>query len=140
MTSQHDKAKRWQRLSDHVPFAGLIGTIAFSLLQFGDLAERWPYLLTGWRPLAAWVAGLIVFCSVLNLTANISLARAYQTAEASWLAPFDYSYLIFATFWGFVFWGHVPDRLSFLGMGMIAGSGIYVAWREQQLARQAKAG
>lgn len=99
------------------------------------VAEKWPYLLTGWNPLAMWVACLIMACSFLNLTANLALTRAYQTAEASWLAPFDYSYLIFATFWGYVVWNHVPDALSLVGMVLIAASGTYVAWREAQLAK-----
>ena len=51
---------------------------------------------------------------------------------ASWLASFDYSYMIFAVIWGFVFWRDVPDRFTILGMAMIGGAGIFVAWRERQ--------
>jgi drug/metabolite transporter (DMT)-like permease len=88
------------------------------------LAGELPYLFTGWNPLSWAVAGLILICSMLNLTANIGLAKAYQSAESSWLAPFDYSYLIFATFWGVVMWADVPDAASFMGMGMIAVAGL----------------
>jgi drug/metabolite transporter (DMT)-like permease len=95
-------------------------------------AVSWPYLQTGWRDAGLWVFGAVLACSCLNLTANIGLAKAYQTAEASWLAPFDYSYLVFATFWGFVFFGDFPDAPAFVGMAMIAGSGAYVAWRERR--------
>ena len=116
---------------------GVIGIVAVWLVAPPpELAQSWSYLLTGWNPLEMWVAGLILGCSLLNLAANLSLTRAYQTAESSWLAPFDYSYLIFATFWGYIVWQHVPDALSFLGMGLIAASGIYVALREAQLAKQ----
>ena len=119
---------------------GIIGLAAITVFPPApDLAAAWPYLLTAWRPLEWWVLGVVVATSFINLTANVSLSRAYQTAESSWLAPFDYSYLIFATFWGCAMWGHVPDALSFAGMGLIAGAGIYVAWREQQLAKRAAA-
>ena len=119
---------------------GIFGLAGVTVFQpEPEAAAAWPYLLTAWRPLELWVFGVVIATSFLNLAANISLSRAYQTAESSWLAPFDYSYLIFATFWGYVMWGHVPDAFSFAGMGLIAGAGIYVAWREQQLAKRAAA-
>ena len=77
----------------------------------------------------------VVACSVMSLTANICLARAYQTAESSWLAPYDYSYLVFAAIWGYVIWDTVPDALMAVGMVLIAAAGIFVAMRERALAR-----
>ena len=118
---------------------GALGVLIFSTLSPGAWARDWPYLFTGWHWIDPWVLGLIAVCSCLNLVSNIGLAKAYQSAEASWLAPFDYSYLIFATFWGFVFWRHVPDGLTFTGMAMIAGAGAFVAWRERR-ERRAKPG
>ncbi len=119
--------------------AGVAGIAGTALMGGGDLAVRWPYLFTGWHGLELWVAAVIVACSGLNLASNIGLAKAYQSAESSWLAPFDYSYLIFATFWGAVMWGHFPDALSLLGMAMIAASGCYVAWRERRESRMRRA-
>ena len=119
--------------------AGVAASVLFSLLFKPEQASEWPYLLTGWHDIAWWVVGLIATCSCLNLTANIMLARAYQSAEASWLAPFDYSYIVFATFWGYVFWQHVPDPLTFLGMAMIASAGAFVAWREKIASERAVA-
>lgn len=118
---------------------GTAGTVIFTFLVEPEGAAGWPYLLTGWHDIGLWILALILTCSVLNLTANIALARAYQSAEASWLAPFDYSDIVFATFWGYVFWRHVPDALTFLGMAMIAGAGAFVAWREKVAAERAAA-
>lgn len=114
---------------------GTSGLALFSWLDAGDLAIEWPYLFTGWHSPALWVLGIIVACSFLNLTANLFLAKAYQSAEASWLAPFDYTYMIFATFWGFVFWQHIPDALTFVGMTLIACAGAFVTWRENLAVR-----
>ncbi len=111
--------------------AGALGVVVFSFLLVPSQASQWPYLLTGWHAIDFWVVALIGLCSLINLTANIALSRAYQSAEASWLAPFDYSYIVFATFWGYVFWSHVPDVLTLAGMAMIAGAGLFVAWRER---------
>ena len=119
---------------------GAVGTLFFTVSGDWSHAADWPYLFTGWHDIGLWVFALIVTCSFLNITANMTLSRAYQSAESSWLAPFDYSYIVFATFWGFVFWGHVPDLLTFVGMAMIAGAGAFVAWRESVAKRANSAG
>jgi len=109
------------------------GLAVFSVWNPGEAANDWPYLLSGWHPVAAWMAGIIVICSVLNLISNVFMAKAYQSAESSWLAPIDYSYLIFATFWAIVIWGDVPDVLTVAGMAAVAASGGFVAWRERRV-------
>ena len=119
--------------------AGAAGLLAMAILAPEELAIEQPYIFTAWHPLPLWAAGVIVACSALNLAANMGLAKAYQSAESSWLAPFDYSYLVFATFWGFAMYGHIPDALSFGGMGLIAASGCFVAWRERQEHRRRRA-
>jgi drug/metabolite transporter (DMT)-like permease len=112
---------------------GVLGLIFIPLFVDGDLAASWPYLFTGWREtLSLWTVALTAVAAALNVTVHIGLARAYQSAEATWLASFDYSYLIFATFWGFVFWRHIPDTWTVVGMVMIAGAGTFVAWRERR--------
>jgi drug/metabolite transporter (DMT)-like permease len=117
----------------------IVGSLAVLVLSAGSAgpwARDWPYLFTGWTDIDLWLFALIALCSCLNLTANIGLAKAYQSAEASWLAPFDYSYMIFATFWGFVFWGDIPGALTLTGMAMIAAAGAFVTWRERIAARK----
>jgi drug/metabolite transporter (DMT)-like permease len=110
---------------------GSTGLMTFSGGTFPDQAASWPYLFTGWNPIGIGILGIVLACSLLNMFATIGLAKAYQNAESSWLAPFDYSYLIFATFWGVVMWDDLPDLWSFVGMALIAGAGMYVAWRER---------
>jgi len=118
---------------------GSCGLLVFSGGTFAGLAADWPYLFRGWRQVGLPVVGVVVICSFLNTFANIGLSKAYQSAESSWLAPFDYCYLIFATFWSVMMWNDLPDGWSFLGMALIAGSGIFVAWRERQENRVAAA-
>jgi drug/metabolite transporter (DMT)-like permease len=112
-------------------FLGIFGILVFSGLPDGQLSKTWPYLFTGWNELSMPVFGIILACSVLNLFANIGTARAYQNAKSSWLAPFDYSYMIFAALWGFILWGAIPDHYTILGMTMIGGAGIFLAFRKK---------
>ncbi len=117
---------------------GSIGILIFSGDSFGEMAKTWPYLFTGWKQVDRWVLGIIALCSLLNITATMGLAKAYQSAEATWLAPFDYSYLIFATFWGIVMWDNIPDHFTFFGMSIIAAAGIFIAWQERKQAKKSR--
>ena len=95
--------------------------------------ETFPFLGYGWRDAAAWVFGITFLCSILNASGNVILTKAYQSAESSWLAPFDYTYLIFATIAGVVFFANWPGTWQVAGMALIAGAGVFTAWRERTL-------
>ncbi len=100
------------------------------------LREAMPFVAVGWPDLTLLVAGFALFASVLNLTGNICLSRAYQTADASWLAPMDFSYLIFAALWSKVIFDQWPTPQALAGMALIGGAGVVTAWRERVAARR----
>ena len=56
---------------------------------------------------------------------------AYRYADASVLAPFTYSQLIWATAGGRAVFGALPDRWTLAGAGLIIASGLYTAHRER---------
>lgn len=116
---------------------GIVGMVYLSLYPASDSARAtFPFLTHGWEWAAAWVFGITVICSLFNASGNVMLTKAYQSAESSWLAPFDYSYLIFASIAGIVFFATVPGGWQILGMALIAGSGAFTAWRERKLKHQ----
>lgn len=147
-TRRFCRAEHPVTLATGVAFAfSSISLIAFAALNLAppapEIAAAWPYLLTTWRSStelfglatpAIWALGLTAVCSCLNLVANLSLTRAYQTAESSWLAPFDYAYLPFAAFWAYALAGDAPDAATLIGMTMIGGAGVFIAWRERRAA------
>ena len=81
------------------------------------------------------MAGFALFASVLNLTGNICLSRAYQTADAGLLAPLDFSYLLFAAIWSRLIFDQWPTQQAIVGMILIGTAGIITAWRERVGAR-----
>jgi drug/metabolite transporter (DMT)-like permease len=99
-----------------------------------EIRETMPFVAIGWPELTFLVAGFALFASVLNLTGNICLSRAYQTADASWLAPMDFSYLIFAALWSRVIFDQWPTTQAVIGMSLIGSAGIITAWRERVVA------
>ena len=115
--------------------SGLLGIGFLSLFPVtGVSATQLSFVAIGWPELTIMVLGFAIFCSVMNLTGNICLARAYQTAESSWLAPIDFTYLLFAAFWGRVIFGSWPAPKALVGMSLIAVAGIVTAWQEQRLS------
>jgi len=100
-----------------------------------ELRGAMPFIAVGWPELTALVAGFALFASVLNLTGNICISRAYQTADASWLAPIDFSYLLFAAIWSRAIFDQWPSPESIAGMLLIGTAGVVTAWREQVTSR-----
>lgn len=78
---------------------------------------------------------IVVIIGVVGMMGYILLSRAYQIANASLVAPFDYSYLPIAALLGYVLWDEVPPATTFWGMGLIVGSGLYLGYRELRATR-----
>ncbi len=56
---------------------------------------------------------------------------AFRYADASVLAPFSYSQLVWVTLLGFAMFGDVPDVWTVAGAAVIISSGLYTAHRER---------
>ena len=98
--------------------------------EFAHLHWRIPDEIQGDLP------GLLLL-GLVGMAGYTLLSRAYQVAEASIIAPFDYSYLPIAVAMGWWLWGEVPPVTTFMGMALIAVSGLYIAYRELRTERSA---
>lgn len=65
-----------------------------------------------------------------------ALSQAYRLADAATVAPFEYAGLPLAVMWGWLIWADLPVWEVWLGMALIAGSGLFVFLREHQKARK----
>ncbi len=100
-------------------------TLSFSLL-FGALALSisLPWV---WQPISVEQMGLLFLSGVISAAVHILINRAYTIAPAATLAPIGYTEIIAATAVGYVFFGDFPDIVTWLGIAIITGSGIYIA-------------
>jgi drug/metabolite transporter (DMT)-like permease len=85
--------------------------------------------------LVTW--GLIACAGAVAATSFLLVGAAYRHADATALAPFQYLEIIAATALGFLVFGDFPDRLTWVGVAIILGSGIYIFHREGQAATSA---
>lgn len=87
-----------------------------------------PFVWVSPAPLH-WLAFL--FIGALGAAAHLCLIKAFEMAQASLLAPLNYSKLIWATLAGFVVFGDLPSLNTAAGSALIVASGLYVLLRER---------
>ncbi|MGO1118789.1 DMT family transporter [Rhodovibrionaceae bacterium A322] len=78
--------------------------------------------LKGWLIMAAMgsLGGVSQFC----------LIKAFEAAPASSVVPFTYSNMIWATLFGFLVFGDLPDLWTIVGTVILVSSGLYIFHRE----------
>ena len=102
----------------------LLMSAAFSLmLPFGFVMPTWTD------------AGWLVLNGVGNGIAQYWWTRAIHLAPTSVVSPFQYFSLIWAMMLGFAIWGDVPTVSLMIGGAIVAGSGLFLLWREARRSR-----
>ncbi len=91
----------------------------------------------GWQPVTPvtwiWLAGIVVAVSA----ALWCLTAAMRLGEVSAVAPYRYVRIVYTLIIAYLIFGEVPDALTWIGVGLIIGAGVYAFVREHQLARRA---
>lgn len=70
---------------------------------------------------------------VIGVSGQSLIIRAYRAGEASFVAPFDYSKILFAMAFGFLFFAEIPEVWTLAGAAVIVASSLYIAQREVKL-------
>ncbi|MEW9806782.1 DMT family transporter [Mesorhizobium marinum] len=87
----------------------------------------------GWADLDAWQVTLLVSAGICGGIAQILMTEAYRHAEASTVAPFEYTSIILAILIGYLAFGERPTIHIVVGGAIVIGAGIFIVWRERQL-------
>ncbi len=98
------------------------GTVTQPSLRF--LLQAWIWPSTVDALLMAGCGGI----AALGLTL---LSQSYKLSDSARVAPFEYTALIWAIFWGFMFFDEWPRPIEWVGMAMILVAGLAVLKREK---------
>jgi drug/metabolite transporter (DMT)-like permease len=69
---------------------------------------------------------LLSFLGVLAAFTIVSFVSAYKFAESSFVAPFEYSAMAWAIVFGLLFFNDFPDLLTWAGMAIVVGAGLFM--------------
>jgi drug/metabolite transporter (DMT)-like permease len=88
----------------------------------------------GWIAPTSWEQwALLIGIGVAGGLGQMTFTESYRYAPASFLAPFDYTAMLWAFLLGFLIFAEVPTAWVLLGAGVVAVSGIFVILRERFL-------
>jgi drug/metabolite transporter (DMT)-like permease len=93
--------------------------ILTALVPFVWVAPTWHDILFG------------VLIGVASTAGQWIVVMAFRYADASVLAPFSYTQLLWVSILGYLIFGEVPDAWTITGAAFIVASGLYTAHRER---------
>jgi drug/metabolite transporter (DMT)-like permease len=90
----------------------------------------------GWAMPSVAAAIMLIFAGLLGGIGQIFLTSSYRYADASLVAPFDYTSMILALIIGYFVFDEVPTGTMLLGAGIVITAGVLIIWRERVLGLQ----
>jgi drug/metabolite transporter (DMT)-like permease len=95
-------------------YTGLVGALVMTPVVFFNwrtsaLIEHWPWF---------------VLVGLLATFGHLILIRAFSKTAAPVLIPYMYTQMAFAMLGGWIAFRHIPDHLAWLGIAVIAASGV----------------
>ena len=79
---------------------------------------------------------LLSSIGILGGVANLLLTQAYKLSEVSLVTPLRYLALLFAIFFGYIFWDELPTYKTLVGAFLVIFSSIIIYRREIYLKKQ----
>ncbi len=79
---------------------------------------------------------LMIFLGFNGAIAFYCMSKAYCVAPASTIAPFEFTYVVWAVVFGYLFWSEIPRTTTLVGLTILIGSSIYIWARERNLQGQ----
>ena len=110
-------------------------TVAYTALV-GSLLVTLPLPFVWQSPHGARELTLMVTIAVLAGLGEMLVIRALEEAQAVVVAPVHYSMIVWATMYGYLVFGQLPDGWTLAGTAVIIATGLYIMQRERLAARR----
>lgn len=87
-----------------------------------------PDIIFNYSPMSAKQLLLLIMTGIAAAGGQIFITKAYSKAPAKEISVYDFSIVLFAALFGFLFLGQLPDALSITGYIIIIGIAVF-KWR-----------
>ncbi|MCY4209192.1 MAG: DMT family transporter [Roseovarius sp.] len=104
-----------------------LGIAGFAFMMAAELSlipGSWHLMSRGWIPVSGTFLWLTLLQALVSIAAVSLIAQAYRIGTPSFVAVFEYSFLVFASLWTFLLWGRGMDLLSVFGIAVIIATGV----------------
>ena len=105
----------------------------FNIASLAVVSLPMPFIA---QPIPAGLWPILVLMGMIGGLAQILMTSSLSQAPVAVLAPFDYFQLLWASIIAWLLWSRGPSLATLAGGALIAGSGIYTAYREHRLHRR----
>jgi drug/metabolite transporter (DMT)-like permease len=89
-------------------------------------------LFFAWRTPTPGALGVMALLGLFAGAGQLLMTMAFRQADASALAPYNYTSIVWATLFGYAIWGETVGLVPLIGTALIVASSITVAVRRKQ--------
>jgi drug/metabolite transporter (DMT)-like permease len=107
-----------------------VGILLAVILQYTDISSSGDKSLaflardSVWPSAWQWV--ILIVMGNLGAIGSLLYVSAYKHAEANYVAPFEYTALVWATLYGVFLFGDWPDHNAVLGVSIVIAAGLFM--------------
>lgn len=106
--------------------AGLLTSLLLTYLDVANPTPQAAFLLRGWQVIAFSDVLIIAMMALTTMVSIVMMARAYQISESSYSVVYEYSYLVSAALFGWLYWQVDFSLFTIAGMILIFMAGVIV--------------
>ena len=101
-----------------------------SLLTIFAIASAWNH----WVQVRFEDSPILLTLAISGALGQYAITEAFKHSDASIVAPFDYTALIWGIGFDWLIWHTTPDRMMLIGASIIVASGLYLIRRDRVIA------
>lgn len=111
-----------------VYFSALVGVFALFTIPLGWVWEKAAWVMPAWPDLL-----ILIGSGVAGGIGQVLLTQSYRYGDASTIAPFEYTSMIWVLVVSLAVFGVWPDINILIGTAIVIAAGLFVIWREHRL-------